>query len=453
MCTYDMLTILDLEISKLPQNTKGRERESGQGGRESDRARDGKDRSPERAKNRGGRDRDGDRYDGRGQDNSRRSRDDHYASSPNGHGMSPRHGHGRNDSYGHGRGSHDDYSRRSRDRSRSPSRHGSHGNGRDYRSRRSPSPYSRGRNSSGRGNADALKTRYGSDVPDVQLLVAQGLDREFLKWVQAPFQERGLATDVILLTPHIPPRDAIIQVHVLEGVTAVVDLDARTQASGKIPVQVFNRLGGVSNVRFDGYQDLAPAVAADVVLRAKSAAVAQQPPQYPPHQPTYSQGYRYAPPSHGQQYAPPQQAGYPSAPPAPPATTAAPGNGIDLASLVGQLDNATLAQLLGAMQAPQAAPTAPPPVGYGQPPAAAQYNTAPANASQQAQLAALLSTLGAPAAPAAPPAYGSAPTQYGGGGGVSGAYPAASGYQTALPQGLDEQSIQALMAHFGQGRQ
>ncbi|KAL1899240.1 nuclear polyadenylated RNA-binding protein 3 [Sporothrix stenoceras] len=422
---------IHLEISKLPQITKGRERESGLVGRENDRARGGKDRSPERAKNRGGRDRDGDRYDGRGQDNSRRSRDDHYAGSPNGHGMSPHHGHGRSDSYGRGRGGRDDYSRRSRDRSRSPSRHGSHGDGRGYRSRRSPSPYGRNRDSSGHGNADALKTRYGSDVPDVQLLVAQGLDREFIKWVQVPFHERGLKTDVILLTPHTPPRDSIIQVHVLEGVTAVVDLDTRSQANGTIPVQVFNRLGGVSNIRFDGYQDLTPSVAADVVVRAKSATAAQQAPRYPPHQPPYSQGYQAAP-SFSQPYAPPP-------------TTVAPGNGIDLASLVGQLDNATLAQLLSAIQAPQAPQATP---TCGQPPAAPQYAVS-GNASQEAQLAALLGTLGAaagaPPAPAAAFAYGSAPAPYGA--------PPAPGYQTALPQGLDEQSIQALMAHFAQSRQ
>lgn len=286
-------------------------------------------------------------------------------------------------------------------------------------------------------------------MPDVQFLVAQGLDRDFIKWAQAPFIERGLRTDVILLTPHTPPRDSIIQVHVLEGVFAVVDLDRKAQANGKIPVQVFNRSAGVSNVRFDGYQDLAPSVAADVVLRAKSAAVAQQPQQYPPHQPPYSQGHQ-GPPSYGQQYAHPQAAGYSSAPPA---AAVVPSNGIDLASLVGQLDNATLAQLLGAMQAPQAAPAAvPPPASYGQPPPAAQYAT-PANAAQQAQLAALLSTLGAGAAPApsAPHAYGSTSAPYAAG--VPAVYPAAAAYQPAAPQGADEQSIQAIMAYFAKSRQ
>ncbi|KIH89088.1 hypothetical protein SPBR_07348 [Sporothrix brasiliensis 5110] len=284
----------------------------------------------------------------------------------------------------------------------------------------------------------------------VAFLVAQGLDREFIKWAQAPFKDRGLKTDVIFLTSHTPPRDSIIQVHILEGVIAVVDLNSREQANGKIPLQVFNRQAGASNVRFDGYQDLAPSVAADVVLRAKSAAVIQQPPQYHAHQAPYSQGYQGAP-GHGQPYAPSQAAGYS---PVAPATTTAPTNGIDLASLVGQLDNTALAQLLGAMQATQATPTvAPSPATtYGQPPAAAQY--APHNnATQQSQLAALLSSLGASTASptTAPSAYASTTAPYARG--LTASQPVPTGYQTAAPQGLDEQALQALMAHFVPPRQ
>ncbi|ERT02759.1 hypothetical protein HMPREF1624_01061 [Sporothrix schenckii ATCC 58251] len=409
---------IHLEISKLQTKDKGRDRDAGQG-RERDRVRGGKDRSPERTRNRGGRNREADRYDGRSQDNNRHPTGDRYSDSHGGHDTSTRQGG-------------DDDGRRG------------------YRARRSPSPYSRSRNSNGRGSSDLLKTRYGANVPDVQFLVAQGLDREFIKWAQAPFKDRGLTTDVTFLTSHTPPRDSIIQVHILEGVIAVVDLNSREQANGKIPLQVFNRQAGASNVRFDGYQDLAPSVAADVVLRAKSAAVIQQPPQYHAHQAPYSQGYQGAP-GHGQPYAPSQAAGYPSVSPA---TTTAPTNGIDLASLVGQLDNTALAQLLGAMQATQATPTvAPSPATtYGQPPAAAQY--APHNnVTQQSQLAALLSSLGASTASSttAPSAYASTTAPYARG--LTASQPVPTGYQTAAPQGLDEQALQALMAHFAPPRQ
>jgi len=99
----------------------------------------------------------------------------------------------------------------------------------------------------------------------------------------------------------------------------------RCQLSSKIPLQVFDRQGGANNVRFDEYQDLEPKIAAELVLRAKQA---QGPP--PVQNPQYTQPQFAA----GQTY---QQ------PPAAPAAA-------NLASLVGQLDNATLQKLLGSYQ-------------------------------------------------------------------------------------------------------
>ncbi|CAK7208974.1 nuclear polyadenylated RNA-binding protein 3 [Sporothrix curviconia] len=336
--------------------------------------------------------------------------------------------------------SRDKYSRRSRERSRSPNRTGGRGDdSRGYRSRRSPSPHGRSRHGGGRGGHDALKTRHSGDVPDVQFLVSQGLDREFIKWVQGPFFERGLKTDVLYLSSHTPPRDSIIQVHVLEGVIAVVDLDSRAQATGTIPVQVFNRSAGVKNVRFDGYQDLTPPVAADVVARAKSAAVVHQ------HQPAYSQAYPAAA-TYGQPYVPPYQM-------AAPAPAAAPNNVADLAALFGQLDNTTLAQVLGALQTQQA-PAVAPPTTYAQVPQAAPYSAA-ADTTQHAQLAALLSTLGATApapaaAPAAPSVYGAPAAPYASS--MPGAAPAAALF-SSIPAGTDEQTVQAILAQFAQSRQ
>ncbi|CAK7207594.1 nuclear polyadenylated RNA-binding protein 3 [Sporothrix eucalyptigena] len=428
---------IHLEISRLQKKDKRHSRDN-DSSRDRDRTRGGNDRSPERPKTRGGRE--GDRYDGRSQDNRRQSKDDHWSGSHGGGHGSPRRDRGGSDSYSRDRNGHDSHGRRSRERSRSPQhRYGNHGDDKGYRSRRSPSPYGRNRSDGGRGGHDALKTRHSNDVPDVQFLVAPGLDREFIKWAQAPFLERGLKTNVLYLTTYMPPRDAIIQVHVLEGVIAVVDLDSRAQATGKIPVQVFNRSVGVKNVRFDGYQDLAPPVAADVVARAKSAAVVQQ------HRPAYPQAYQ-APASYGQPYAPAYQTA------AAQAATAAPYTAADIVALFGQLDNATIAQIINALQAQQtqAAPAAASPASYAQAPQAAPY-TAPANAPQQAQLAALLSTLGAASmpAPATPPVYGTAPASYPAS--MPTAAPAAAPY--SIPPGVDDQTVQAILAQFAQSRQ
>ena len=106
----------------------------------------------------------------------------------------------------------------------------------------------------------------------------------------------------------------------------------RAQNSSKIPLRVFDRHEGASNVRFNEYQDLEPRIAAELVLRAKQTEV--PPPTYAPPQPQYAPSLTYQPST--------------TAPAAP-----------DLASLVGQLDNATLQKLLGSMNIPQQQQNAP----------------------------------------------------------------------------------------------
>merc|ERR1712225_54303 len=135
--------------------------------------------------------------------------------------------------------------------------------------------------------------------------------------------------EVMFLSPRLSLQ-AVIRRQIIEGVHAVSKLDMRSQNQSKIPLQVFDRQGGANNVRFDEYQDLDPKIAAELVIRAKNA-----PPQV--HQPQ-----AYAPP----QYAPVQP---PYQQPAPAPATATP----NLASLVGQLDNATLQKLLSTLQPQQ----------------------------------------------------------------------------------------------------
>ena len=48
------------------------------------------------------------------------------------------------------------------------------------------------------------------------------------------------------------PLDAVVKRQILEGVQAVVKIFRQSQVTGKIPLQVFDRSGGVDNVRFDG---------------------------------------------------------------------------------------------------------------------------------------------------------------------------------------------------------
>ncbi|CAK7266231.1 nuclear polyadenylated RNA-binding protein 3 [Sporothrix epigloea] len=426
---------IHLEVSRPPKKEKDNGRD-GERGSDRARGRGGRNRSPEPTKSRGGRG--GDRYDGRAEGNQRHQRDGQVSDSRGGHEPASHRGNSGFDSSARDRDRHGKLSRRSRERSRSPHRYDSHGDdGRGYRSRRSPSPYGRSRNDAGRGGHDGTRSHHNGDILDVQFLAAQGLEWEFIKWVQSPFSERGLKTDILYLTSNTPSRDSIIQMHVLGGITAVVDLDSRAQATGLIPVQVFNRSAGEKKVLFDGYRDLTPPVAADVVVRAKAAAVVQQ------HQPAYAQGYPSTS-SSSKPYVPPYQL-------AAPASAAVHNSTPDLAGILGQLDNATLAQVLGALQ-PQQAPAAAtaPPTSYAQVPPTPSY-AAPGGTTQQAQLAALLSTLGATAsAPAAPYGIGAPAAPYAAGVPTSGH---ATAQFSSLAPGTEDQTVQAILAQFAQSRQ
>jgi len=182
-------------------------------------------------------------------------------------------------------------------------------------------------------NEDAdlqIPRRDPRDVPDVQIILMEQLDRAFVSWVEGEMRARGVKTEAMFLSPRLPLQ-AVIRRQILEGVHAVSQLDMRSQSSSKIPLQVFDRQAGANNVRFDEYRDLDPKIAAELVLRSKQTApqVAPQP---------YAQP-QFVPPSQSYQPPPPVQA------PVPPAT--------NLANLVGQLDNATLQKLLGTLNTPQ----------------------------------------------------------------------------------------------------
>ena len=344
-------TTSDLEISKPQKNSRNAQAVAGplQRTRSPDYARGGiSDRGGRQVQGRGH-----DRYDARSgltyrkDEYGRPLRDDYRPGRPPRPASPPqdlREFFGRED-YGYNRGGRDSYDSRTqrRSRSRSPP-YGQRDNGR-YRER-SPSPRTR------QANEDAdlqIPRRAPYDVPDVQIILIGQLDHNFVSWVEGELNGRGLKSEVMFLSPRLN-LEAVIRRQILEGVHAVSQLDMRAQNSSKIPLRVFDRQAGASNVRFNEYQDLEPKIAAELVLRAKQTQ-AQTPTYTQPPAPTYTQvsvptySQASAPP-----YAPPQpQYALPQSYQPPPAIPAAP----DLANLVGQLDNATLQKLLGSMNTPQ----------------------------------------------------------------------------------------------------
>ncbi|KAJ9624165.1 nuclear polyadenylated RNA-binding protein 3 [Taxawa tesnikishii (nom. ined.)] len=158
-------------------------------------------------------------------------------------------------------------------------------------------------------------------VPEVQIIVLDGLDRGFIEWVERAYTAKGVRVDVLLLSPRLSEQ-AVIRRQILEGVLAVSRLSRTSQQTGKISLQVFDRRGGADNVRFEEYDNLDPPIAAELVLRARSMHAG------PSATPTYGYGYN----------------------PAPPPAPAAPQS--NLSNLITNLDPSGLQKLLGAMQSP-----------------------------------------------------------------------------------------------------
>ncbi|KAL4913728.1 hypothetical protein BDW62DRAFT_191992 [Aspergillus aurantiobrunneus] len=231
------------------------------------------------------------------------------------------------------------FDRRERRRSRSP-----YGRDRRYRS---PSPRARGAYDN---DADLpVPRRTPREVPDVQILVLEELDRNFVYYVEGCFRNRGLRVDVLTLGPRIP-LDAAVKRQVSEGVLAVVRLSRPSQLSRKIPLQVFDRSSGIDNVRSNEYPDLEPNIAADVVFQAQS--LQRNIPSVPLTSPTY--GVQPLPTA-----------------PLPQAIAPALTNQPNLANAISHLDGPGLQSLLAALQQQR------PPVQAAQQPFPATTNPHP----------------------------------------------------------------------------
>ncbi|OJJ39095.1 hypothetical protein ASPWEDRAFT_49159 [Aspergillus wentii DTO 134E9] len=207
------------------------------------------------------------------------------------------------------------------------------------RRRRSRSPYARDRryrtpSPRGRSAYDSdsdlpVPRRAPRDVPEVQILVLEEVDRNFIFLVETAFRNRGLRVDVLVLGARIP-LNAAVQRQIMEGVLAVVRLSRPNQYSRKIPVQVFDRSGGPDNVRFNEYPEVEPNIAAEIVFHAQSMHRGGPPVPFPPN------------PAFGVP---------PLAPaPIPQAPLPALSNPPNVASMISSLDGPTLQSLLSALQ-------------------------------------------------------------------------------------------------------
>lgn len=203
-----------------------------------------------------------------------------------------------------------------------------------------------------------LPKRAPQNVPDVQIISNENLNRDFINWIEKAFQGRGLTVDVLYLSPRLD-FDAVVRRQLVEGVLAVCRLSRANQDTGLINLRLFDRTGaGANNIKFDDYDNQDLQICVELVSRKKQSMWGHQPPQQPPQQ---HYGYGQPPaPAYGMSAAP--QPGYPSGYLAPPPLTpgGAPASPLapqSLQHLITSLDPKGLQNLLAAMQ-PAGAPHA-----------------------------------------------------------------------------------------------
>ncbi|KAK3168063.1 hypothetical protein OEA41_004509 [Lepraria neglecta] len=272
------------------------------------------------------------------------------------------------------------------------------------------------------------------DVPDVQIILVDEVDRTFVGYIQQSFRGRGLRCDVLQM-PRVS-LEAVLKRQIMEGVQAVVQILRKSQVTGKIPLRVYNRSAGIDNVHFDDYADLDASVAAEVVVRAKSTHIAPppapMPTQYPPNpaygQPQYPQQPPHMPPQPNQQ---PQPGGAPS----------------NLSNLITSLDGQALQKLLGVMSQTPQTPTTPQQFPHPHAP--------PPQRGPSQDLASLLhSVAGQQQQPAQQGyQYGQQPQNTYTASAPNPGFPSNQGVPPLYPQPAGQQSVQDMLAQLAKYRQ
>jgi hypothetical protein len=72
----------------------------------------------------------------------------------------------------------------------------------------------------------------------------------FVTYLDGEFKRTSLRTDVLFLNNL--PEDLVMERQILEGVRAIVRVTPQATQKGTIPLRIFHRSVGGSNIRFDG---------------------------------------------------------------------------------------------------------------------------------------------------------------------------------------------------------
>ncbi|KAI9682723.1 MAG: hypothetical protein M1829_006710 [Trizodia sp. TS-e1964] len=131
--------------------------------------------------------------------------------------------------------------------------------------------------------------RENKPTPEVQLIVIDNLNREFVSFVDRVFKERGLRCDVFFMNAR-SSLQMVVKTYIVQGVDAIVRLSMQSQISGRIPLQLFDRSGVDGKVQFEEYDHLEPHIAAEIVFSKKATRVSAP---VPAHVPTHNKQQQY----------------------------------------------------------------------------------------------------------------------------------------------------------------
>ena len=96
-----------------------------------------------------------------------------------------------------------------------------------------------------------LPYRQPSQIPEVQVIAKEPLEKQFVQYVEASFKNRSIHADVLFLSPGLDEH-LVVRRQIVEGVLAVMKIDRLSQTLQKFHLTIFDRSAGVNNVKFEG---------------------------------------------------------------------------------------------------------------------------------------------------------------------------------------------------------
>lgn len=110
------------------------------------------------------------------------------------------------------------------------------------------------------------RPRNGPNIPSVQLVVTDEMDRVYIQQIENTIRRAGLSCESLFISPKLHFADLVRQM-VADGVSAIVICNRRLQAVRKVDLQTFFRAGNSTNVQFEEYASIDVDTAIQLIQR------------------------------------------------------------------------------------------------------------------------------------------------------------------------------------------